>query len=119
MNRIQVLLLSALLLSAVVGCGAPEAAAPAQPHREPATQSAAKSGESEAPDVNYEPAYPEEVSTEGLDEKDKRQAASHSHGGDEHTHGGETHSHGDAEHGGEDGRGQDGHSHGGADDHEH
>ncbi len=41
-----------------------------------------------ATEVEYEPAYPEEVSDEGLSEEDVRHQATHDHGeGEEHAHG--------------------------------
>ena len=46
-------------------------------------------------EVAYEPAYPDDVSTEGLSEEDQeQQEAQHSHGdGEEHSHGDGSHSH--------------------------
>ncbi len=42
----------------------------------------------EAPQVVFEPAYPEEVSSEALNQDDvTQQTTSHSHGDDEHSHG--------------------------------
>lgn len=51
------------------------------------------------PDVEYEPAYPSEVSSEGLSEGDvAQQETTHSHDDDEHSHeGAEMHSHDDGE----------------------
>lgn len=38
-------------------------------------------------EVEYEPAYPEEVSSEALSEEDEaQQAVTHTHGGEAHTH---------------------------------
>jgi len=37
-------------------------------------------------EVSYEPAYPEDVSSEGLSEDDVAQQETHSHGGEEHSH---------------------------------
>lgn len=45
--------------------------------------------------VSYEPAYPAEVSADGLDADDAaQQEQAHSHGGDEHSHGEGAHEHG-------------------------
>lgn len=61
--------------------------------------------------VEYEPAFPEEVSSEGLTEGDAAQQEAHTHAD------GETHSHGEGEehaHDGDDGD----HAHDGGEDHE-
>lgn len=79
--------------------------------------------DTEATDVAYEPAYPAEVSPEGLSAEDTaQQTAAHTHGdgephvhgdGEDHTHGdGEAHTHGDDEAHVHDGEGNHG-------DHEH
>lgn len=62
--------------------------------------------------VAYEPAYPEEVSAEGLSEEDAaQQAGEHAHGDETHNHGdgGEHHEHDDAH--GEADHGDDEHRH--------
>lgn len=85
-------MLSLVLL--VIGCRgeAPNESAIAEP-------AATTEAEAPAADVAYEPAYPAEVSEEGLSEQDTaQQRASHSHGGEEHSHGeGEDPPHGDDE----------------------
>lgn len=64
----------------------------------------AASEEAEAapgPEVEYEPAYPEEVSPEGLSEADEAQQETHTHGGTTHSHGddeGDEHEHDDGSH---------------------
>ena len=88
---------------------------------EPAGEEPA-AAEAPASDVTYEPAYPTDVSEEGLSEGDTaQQQATHSHGGDEHSHAeGEDHPHGeDEDHPHGEGEGE--HSHGAEDDdgHEH
>lgn len=63
-------------------------------------------------EVTYEPAYPEDVSPEGLSEEDAAQQQQ------VHSHGGEPHAHDEEEEHGE--HGDDGHEHeDGADDHPH
>lgn len=87
------LLLSVLSLLAI-GCQPTESDPPSEP-------AAAEAPTEEAADaVTYEPAYPAEVSEEGLTEADTaRQKAEHSHDGDEHSHGDGSHTHdGDESH---------------------
>ena len=108
------LLLSCLLLPLLVtGCqpgetedpgtadGTPAAEAPAEPGQ------AAEAGE----DITYEPAYPTDVSEEGLSEEDVEQQMGHGHDGN-HSHG-DDHTHGD------DHVHDDDHEHGEHDEHEH
>lgn len=79
-----------LLVGLAAGaCGAGD------PTAEPPS-SAAPEGEA----VQFEPAYPEEVSGEGLSAEDEaQQAVTHSHGGEAHTHeDGDESDHGDGGH---------------------
>lgn len=77
---------------------------------EPVNDPDATAGKAETEAVEYEPAYPEEVSVEGLSEDDVAQQERHTHGdGTSHVHDeGAAHDHGDG-----------GHEHDGGDDHEH
>lgn len=98
MTRIQSLLVVSTLMIVLASCQPSEPAAPA-PASEPA---APETPESTAPpateEVSYEPAYPTDVSSEGLSEGDvEQQEASHSHGGAEHSHDDGEHSHGEGE----------------------
>lgn len=81
-----------------LACGSAEAPPPdaAAPPSDPPPPAA----EAGAGGVTYEPAYPEEVSSEGLSEGDvAQQEASHSQGADEeHSHGGDEHTHDAADH---------------------
>lgn len=92
-----------LLALSTVACGG-------GPAEESPTGEPADAAET-ASEVEYEPAYPEEVSDEELSEEDAQQQATHAHGeGEEHAHGDdEGHMHGDDE----------GHMHDGDDDHMH
>ena len=95
-----------LLTLTFVACGAATT-----PEAEEAATETAPAGATDAA-VAYEPAYPDEVSDEGLSEEDVEQQEG------EHTHGdGETHSHDDeGEHGHDDGDHDDGDH---EDDHQH
>ena len=78
---------------------------------DPPADDAGVNGEAtEETGVEYEPAYPEDVSGESLSEEDAAQQETHSHAdGTSHSHGEEDdHDHGDGEH-----------PHGGDEDHEH
>jgi hypothetical protein len=83
---------------ALVGCGADDAATADPP------AASTEAGESDAADsgaVAFEPAYPEEVSSEGLAAEDVRQQEMpHSHGSDAHAHddGEDHHDHDDGDH---------------------
>ncbi len=58
--------------------------------------------------VEFEPAYPTDVSEDTLDEQDvSQQEAVHAHGEETHSHGDGEHSHGDGEQTHEDGEGHD------------
>ncbi|HVS02932.1 MAG TPA: hypothetical protein VMT16_09190 [Thermoanaerobaculia bacterium] len=87
------------LLLLAIGCRseAPNESA----SEEPAATEAPSATATETPDadVAYEPAYPADVSAEGLSEEDAaQQQATHSHGGEEHSHAeGEDHPHGEGE----------------------
>ncbi len=96
MTRTQSLLLSSMLTIAVVSCQSSEPEPPPAPAAEPnATGSAAPDPvATDAPtppaseEVAYEPAYPADVSSEGLsDEDEAQQKAGHSHGDATHSHG--------------------------------
>lgn len=95
------LLLAATLLA---GCAGDEAAN--------APDAAGADSPAAAESVEYEPAFPEEVSSEGLTESDSAQQETHTHAD------GETHSHAEGEeheHDGSEGE----HAHDGGEDHEH
>lgn len=102
------------LVFLVAGChGEPNERAADPPGAAEASASGGEAtAESPASDVTYEPAYPTDVSEEGLSQEDTaQQQATHSHGGEEHSHGeGDEHSHGEGEHT---------HGDGGQDDHQH
>ena len=120
MTRTQSLLLSSMLTIAVVSCQSsePEPPAPATESTAPestAPESTAAGAPTPSPspgggemersseEVAYEPAYPADVSSEGLSEEDVAQQEAglsrpgHSHGGDEHSHGDGDHTHGEDE----------------------
>ena len=67
------------------------------PTPEPATASDSSPMAESEPAIEYEPAYPTDVSSEALSEGDvAQQEAEHSHdGGDEHSHEDESHEHGE------------------------
>lgn len=74
----------ALLALAAGACGAGDPAGDPPPANA-VEEAAAAPGAAEA--VEYEPAYPEEVSGEGLTEEDEaQQAVTHTHDGEAHTH---------------------------------
>lgn len=79
--------LAALVLGAgafaLAGCGADDAGTTEEPA---AAESAAVDGDAVTTDVAFEPAYPEEVSGEGITAEDASQQEMHSHGGEEHVH---------------------------------
>ena len=86
-------LIAVALLSSCQGTTADESDAASSPAAESDAQ------------VEYEPAYPTDVSAEGLSEDDVSQhEAAHSHGEEEHTHGEDSHTHDEDE-------GDDGHQH--------
>ena len=103
LNRRVPFSFSLLFIAALaIGCQSGASSEPAV--EEPAAADAS------AADVTYEPAYPTDVSEEGLSEDDTaQQQATHSHdGGEEHAHGeGEDHPHG---------AGEEEHGHDGSDD---
>jgi hypothetical protein len=79
-----------------LGC---QKTAPVEPANGEAPAVEERGTASTASEVTYEPAYPTEVSEEGLDEEDvTQQTTTHSHGGAEHSHGDGEHSHEDEEH---------------------
>ncbi|MDY7094819.1 MAG: hypothetical protein SX243_17745 [Acidobacteriota bacterium] len=105
MLRYSCLSILLTLFIVTTGCG------PGAPSEAPAAE-AGTAADSDAPEaedavageeVQFEPAYPEDVSSEGLSEEDMaQQEAGHSHseGGDhegDHSHGEEDHSHGEDE----------------------
>ncbi len=101
MTRSQTLLLSSMLTIVVFACqsGEPEAPAPAPESTaaestaaEPTATDVSTPESAAAPtasgEVAFEPAYPADVSAEGLSEEDvDQQKAGHSHGDATHTHG--------------------------------
>jgi hypothetical protein len=92
MKQIPTLLLILPLLFLGTACAGPTKTTPEKP-----TPSAA-AAPTKAPE--YEPAYPADVSTEGLTEKDAQQQKPHSHdGGKPHVHDGEKHEKGADDHG--------------------
>lgn len=83
MIRIPLSLFLSTLTIVSLGCRSGEPAPP-----DPAAESTPPPSSNE---VTYEPAYPTDVSSEGLGEEDVAQQQSgaqpvHSHGGDEHSH---------------------------------
>ncbi len=103
MTRTQTLLFASMLAIVVVSCQPGESATQAPPTAEsPAAEPAAAETPAEdatppdattpAGEVTYEPAYPADVSSEGLSEEDTAQQE-----GSEHSHGGATHTHGEDE----------------------
>lgn len=103
------------LLAAGCGGGEPSAESPA----ETASPAGAATDAATSEQLTYEPAYPADVSEEGLSEEDVEQlrvehthdgGEAHSHEGDEHDHEGEEHSHDDGSHT---------HGEGDNDDHDH
>ena len=90
----------AALLLPLGACGGDTAEPSAE---EPAAGAAAETSPAPAAgEVEYEPAYPEEVSAEGLAESDAaQQEEAHAHGDETHVHegaGDEEHDHGDGGH---------------------
>jgi hypothetical protein len=83
-TRTLVVTLSLALALLALACGGAEhdSAAPAADSE----TTAPASGETGA--VAYEPAYPDDVSTEELSAEDTAQQQTHRHGGEEHTHDG-------------------------------
>ena len=80
---------SIVLLFLATACQQTSAGNPSTPVSEASapTQPAASSKvEAASEEVTYEPAYPEDVSAEGLDADDAAQQETHSHGGAEHSH---------------------------------
>lgn len=68
----------------LVGCGADDAATAEPPA---ASAEAAEADAADSRDVEFEPAYPEEVSQEGLAAEDVRQQETpHGHGSEAHAH---------------------------------
>ena len=124
MTRTRIVLLLSIpsLVVLSVGCQNGESEQPSAAEEPAAAEAAAgpeETGEAgtepQATGVTYEPAYPTDVSDEGLSEEDAaQQQTTHSHdGGEEHAHGeGEDHAHGE---------GDDDHAHddGSHDDHRH
>jgi len=86
--------LSLLVLTALA-CQQPASDETATPAPEPAATSAPNAATETEPAVEYEPAYPTDVSNEELSESDIAQQETPSHGeGDEHSHGEGGHEHG-------------------------
>lgn len=98
MTRFRTIPLAAvILLAGALAACAGEPPSPAADAPDASTQGASAV---EEPEVDYEPAYPEEVSSEDLSEADAAQQETHSHDD------GTTHSHGDEDaddHGQDDG----------------
>ncbi|HSM51823.1 MAG TPA: hypothetical protein VLA75_10505, partial [Thermoanaerobaculia bacterium] len=74
------------LVTGTLGCARP---ADRKPEAATVAPTAAPAAEAASAGPQYEPAYPADVSTEGLTDKDaQQQARPHAHdGGEEHTHG--------------------------------
>lgn len=114
-HTVSTLFACTLLALLGLACGQPASDAPAPSTEEPPA-AAADGAEAPAGDeVTFEPAYPTDVSTEGLDDDDTAQQQSHSHGSDTHSHDDGEHSHDDGDHS----HGEDEHSHGDGDEHAH
>lgn len=109
------LLTSFLLLPLLAaGCQQGEPEDPNAADETPAAEAPTGTGEAAeaGEDVTYEPAYPTDVSDEGLTEEDTEQQMGHGHEG-EHTHEDGNHEHeGDHAHDGEHDHEQGGHDHG-------
>lgn len=92
-------LVAVILLAGALAACAGEPASPATDTSDAPSQGA---GAAEEPEVEYEPAFPEEVSSEGLSEADAAQQETHGHDdGTTHTHGDEDaddHGHDDGPH---------------------
>ncbi len=81
-----------LLVTLSLGCGGAEPSSREGGDEQMLQNEAAAEAAAEA--VEYEPAYPAEVSGEGLSEEDvAQQQTGHSHDGGEHSHGPDGHSH--------------------------
>lgn len=93
----SVLLLTTLALTLFsTGCrqGKPEK----QPSADESAATAAQTTTAPTEEVAYEPAYPTDVSAEGLSDEDvAQQEFGHAHGGEEHSHGDGSHTHGEEE----------------------
>ncbi len=87
MNSISRFLLLAITVFGLVGCAA-ETTKASEPPADTTTGDAADSGAAAPADqVEYEPAFPTEVSAEPLRTEDvEQQQESHSHGGQSHAH---------------------------------
>lgn len=107
------LLLGLFALSALAG-GAVLGGCAGDPVGEEAAPESEEAAGSEAGAVEYEPAYPEDVSAGELSEEDTAQQAAHTHAdGSSHSHGeGSDHEHGEGE-------GEGDHEHDGHEDDEH
>ena len=92
-------LASLLLTVLATACQQPAAELPAP---EQPTAPTARSALADEPqqDLTYEPAYPADVSSEGLDADDTAQQTTHSHGGEGHSHGEDSHTHDEGGQGG-------------------
>lgn len=93
-----ILLCTTLAIAALLTAGCRQDAPAGSPSAEPATTEApaadAEASSTPSEQVAYEPAYPAEVSAEGLGEQDvAQQEAGHSHDGEEHSHDDGDHSH--------------------------
>ncbi|MCG8460847.1 MAG: hypothetical protein MI919_31570 [Holophagales bacterium] len=121
---------SLLLITLTVACHQGGAADGPSSHdrAEPARRASPQGGPSEGREgasegVTYVPAYPADVSNEGLDSVDVAQQESLSHGEPGHDHGEDDHDHGEDDHGhgeGDHGHGEDGHDQdAGGRDHDH
>lgn len=88
--RLQILALALALGVVAVACGAPDSA-----DTSAAEAPGRQSGPEHSEEVTYEPAYPADVSAEGLTEADVAQHETHAHGddGEEHDHDESTHAH--------------------------
>ncbi len=89
------LLLLTTLAATFSSCRPGESEPPSTPAPEQTEPTAAEpSPPASSEEVAYEPAYPADVSSEGLSEEDvAQQEADHSHDGGEHSHDGGDHTH--------------------------
>lgn len=92
----RTMLLLSLLVLTSLACQQP--ASEETVHPAPAGTSDPNAAAETEPAVEYEPAYPSDVSSEELSESDVAQQETHSHGeGEEHSHGEGDHEHGEGE----------------------
>ena len=99
-------LILCLLAMTSAGCQQPATEDASTPASEPAPSADSSTGAGAEPEVEYEPAYPTDVSSEPLSKDDvAQQKTTHSHDG------GEEHSHDEEDHGKSGEEARDGHQH--------